>query len=237
MFNDLENNLEKSSELLTRRVLVFVGGYGAGKTQVSISMALHKTETELPVALVDLDLINPYFRSRELTDFLEEKGIEVVRPEGDLAFAENPSLVPGIEGALRNKEKQVVLDVGGDSTGATILGRYRPFLLQEDVAVIQVVNVFRPFSTNLEEIIKLKDDLEMKSRLPVQGWINNSNLQGWTTLENWETGQRTIRELVKETGIPLAGVAVQRDWAKGLGVSWQKEWIPIQRYLSLGWKI
>lgn len=237
MFNHLENNMESNSELLTRRVLAFVGGYGAGKTQVSISMALHKAKVGLPVALVDLDLINPYFRSRELTDYLEEKGIEVVRPEGDLAFAENPSLVPGIEGALRNKDKHVVLDVGGDPTGATILGRYRPFLLLNDVAVLQVVNVFRPFSTNHEEILKLKDDLEMKSRLLVQGWINNSNLQDWTTLEDWEAGKRTLNELVKKTGVPLAGVAVQKDWAKKLGLPWQKEWIPIQRYLNLGWKI
>lgn len=235
--NVVENNSESNSELLTRRVLVFLGGYGAGKTQVSISMALHKAKTGLPVALVDLDLVNPYFRSRELTDFLEEKGIEVVRPEGDLAFAENPSLVPGIEGALRNKEKHVVLDVGGDPTGATILGRYQPFLLQDDVAVLQVVNVFRPFSTNLEEVIKLKNDLEMKSRLTVQGWINNSNLQDWTTLENWEKGQQTLAELARQTGIPLAGAAVHKDWAKKLGIPWKAEWIPIQRYLNLGWKI
>lgn len=243
MFNTLDSNLENlenlenNSELLTRRVLVFLGGYGAGKTQVSISLALHKAKAGLPVALVDLDLVNPYFRSRELTDFLEEKGIEVIRPEGDLAFAENPSLVPEIEGALRNKEKHVVLDVGGDPTGATILGRYRPFLLQDDVAVLQVVNVFRPFSTNPEELINLRNDLEMKSRLSVQGWINNSNLQDWTTLENWEAGQRTLEELARQTGIPLVGIAVHKDWAKKLGLSWQKEWIPIQRYLNLGWKI
>jgi hypothetical protein len=232
----LRNPREKS-ELLTRRVLVFVGGYGAGKTQVSISMALHKVELGLNVSLVDLDLINPYFRSREMTDLLEEKGIEMVRPEGDLAFAENPSLVPGIEDALRNKEKHVILDSGGDPTGATILGRFQPFLTEKDVAVLQVVNVFRPFSTNTDEIIKLKNDLEEKSRISIQGWINNSNLQDWTTLEDWKKGQSILVELVRKTGIPLAGVAVQRNWAEKLGIPWESDWIPVQRYLNLGWKI
>lgn len=233
----MTDSLEYHFELLARRVLVLVGGYGAGKTQISLSMALHKSELGLPVALVDLDLINPYFRSRELTDFLEQKGIEVVRPEGDLAFAENPSLVPEIEGALRNKEKHVILDVGGDPTGATILGRYQPCLIQDDVAVLQVVNIFRPFSTNREEIVKLQKELEVKSRLQIQGWIDNTNLQDWTTLEDWEKGQKTLSELVQTTGIPVAGKAVEVNWAKKHGISWNKDWIPVRRYLNLGWKL
>lgn len=228
---------EIGSDLLNRRVLVFVGGYGAGKTQVSISMALRKAALNLPVAFVDLDLINPYFRSREMVEFFQQKGVEAVQPKGDLAFAENPSLVPEIEGALRNQEKHVILDVGGDPTGATILGRYQPFLRQDDVAVLQVVNTFRPFSTHVDEIIKLKGDLEDKSRLKVQGWINNSNLQDWTTLTDWEKGQTILEELARKTGIPIAGRAVDRNWAKKMGISWKEEWIPVQRYLNLGWKI
>lgn len=224
-------------ELLTRRVIVLVGGYGAGKTQVSLSMALHRAELGLPVALVDLDLINPYFRSREMTQFLEENGVEVVRPAGDLAFSENPSLVPEIEGALRNREKHVILDVGGDPTGATILGRYYPYLNQNDVAVLQVINIFRPFSTNLEEIRTLQNDLEIKSRLKVEGWINNTNLQDWTTFDDWEKGRKMVEELALTTGIPIAGRAVEVDWARKMKISWDPNWIPIQRYLNLGWKI
>jgi hypothetical protein len=231
------NELQHDPELLTRRVTVLIGGYGAGKTQVSLSMALHQAELGVSVALVDLDLVNPYFRSREMTELLEKRGIEVVRPKGDLAFSENPSLVPEIEGVLRDKGKHVILDVGGDPTGATILGRYHPHLIQEDVAVLQVINIFRPFSTNLEEIRRLQNDLEIRSRLHVQGWINNTNLQDWTTLEDWEKGQTTVEELVKTTGIPLAGIAVEVNWAKKMRISWDKEWIPIRRYLNLGWKI
>jgi hypothetical protein len=231
------NKIERYSELLNRRVLVFTGGYGAGKTQISISMALRKVEHGLPVSLVDLDLINPYFRSREMIDFLKQKGIESVQPEGDLAFSENPSLVPEIEGALRNKERHVILDVGGDPAGATVLGRYQPFLNQDDVAVIQVVNVFRPFSTQVDEIIQLKNELEEKSRLSVQGWINNTNLQDWTTLEDWEKGQEIFNKLVEKTGIPLVAKAVDRNWVKKMDIPWQEEWIPIQRFLKLGWKI
>lgn len=126
------------TNLLDRRVLVLVGGYGAGKTQLAISLAMKQAKEGKPVALVDLDLINPYFRSRDIATTLEHEGVEVIRPEGDLAFAENPSLPPQIDGALRDKARQVILDVGGNETGATIVGRYHTLLEADDVGVLQL---------------------------------------------------------------------------------------------------
>jgi hypothetical protein len=223
------------SPLLNRRVLVLVGGYGAGKTQLAISLALKWVREGKRIALVDLDLINPYFRLRELTGPLEGEGIEVIRPEGDLAFAENPSLPPQIDGALRDKTRRVILDVGGNETGATIVGRYHNLLEASDIAVFQVVNFFRPFST-LEEIESLRLDIERKSHLKVQGWINNSNLIDWTTLEDWQAAAELMQNLVEQSKIPLAACGVNPQWANKVGLPWEPDWVPVERYLSLGWK-
>lgn len=225
------------SSLLDRRILVLVGGYGAGKTQLSISLALKRAKEGQRVALVDLDLINPYFRSRELTGPLANEGVEVIRPKGDLAFAENPSLPPQIDGALRDPTRQVVLDVGGNETGATIVGRYHEQLIAGDVAILQVVNVFRPFSSTVEGIECLRIDMERKSHLKVQGWINNSNLQDWTTLTDWNKSVEVMQTLVEHSNIPLVTCGVNPKWAEKMGLKWESDWIPVERYLNLGWKI
>lgn len=222
--------------LLARRVLVLVGGYGAGKTQLAISLALKCAREGKRVALVDLDLINPYFRLREIAETLEHGGVEVIRPEGDLAFAENPSLPPQIEGALRDKTRHVILDVGGNETGATIVGRYHTLLEAEDVAVLQVVNVFRPFSSTIEEIERLRQDIELKSHLKVHGWINNSNLIDWTTLEDWQRSEELMRSLVGQSEIPWVTSGVNPRWAEKVGLQFKSEWILVERYLNLGWK-
>ncbi|HWQ41505.1 MAG TPA: hypothetical protein VN456_05660 [Desulfosporosinus sp.] len=224
------------THMLERRVLVLVGGYGAGKTQLSISLALERAREGERVALVDLDLINPYFRLREIAEPLEREGVEVIRPEGDLAFAENPSLPAQIDGALRDLTKHVVLDVGGNETGATIVGRYHCLLEMEDVAVIQVVNIFRPFSSTVDEIESLRMDMERKSHLKVHGWINNSNLMDWTTREDWQMSVRLMQSLVEQSKIPLVTCGVNPKWAKKVGLSWEQDWIPVEQYLSLGWK-
>lgn len=223
-------------ELLNRRVLVLVGGYGAGKTQIAINMALRIAKQKERVAIVDLDLINPYFRSRELAESLEEQGVEAVRPEGDIAYSESPSLGPEIDSALLDTSKRVILDAGGDEAGATILGRYSPLLQGDDVAVIQIVNVFRPFSSTVAEIQKLRRELEGKSRLKIHGLFNNSNLQEWTELADWYRAGEVIQQCASESGIPLVGTGVNPAWARQVGLAWNPGWLPVERYLSLGWK-
>ena len=222
--------------LSDRRIIVLIGGYGAGKTQIAVSLALLKAKEGKRVALVDLDLINPYFRAREVRTILGERGVETVCPDGDLAFAENPSLPPQIDGALRDPGKVVILDVGGNETGATILGRYQGLMQNEDTGVFHVVNIFRPFSGTVEEIEKLRREIEGNSRLRVQGWINNSNLMDWTKLEDWQKSEVFMRSLESVSGIPWVGSAVSPAWAQKMELPWNPEWIPVERFMDLGWK-
>lgn len=223
-------------QLLERRVLVLLGGYGAGKTQIAISLALQRARAGKRVALVDLDLINPYFRARETAQALMTQGVEVICPEGDLALAENPSLPPQIDGVLRDPGRSAILDVGGNETGATIVGRYHRLLKKDDVGILQVVNIFRPFSGSVEEVEKLREDMESKSHLQVQGWINNGNLMAWTTLEDWQRAEDFMGLLAKDSGIPWVASSVDPKWAEKVGLAWNLAWIPVDRYLDLGWK-
>jgi hypothetical protein len=98
------------------------------------------------------------------------------------------------------------------------------------------VNVFRPFSHTVEEIEQLRKDIEHSSHIQVQGWINNSNLKEWTTLEYWQESQKLMKELVEQSRIPLVTSGIHSELASKLEMKDQQEWIMVRPYLDLGWK-
>jgi hypothetical protein len=186
-----------------------VGGYGSGKTEVAVNLALHLADAGRRVQLADLDLVNPYFRSREARALLESHGIRVVVPPGSQAFADLPIVLPEIRGMLHPPEGTVTLfDVGGDDVGARALASLRPALGDAPYELWQVVNAKRPFSRNVAAVRALMRELESASRLAVTGLLANSHLVDDTTAETLLEGWHLVEGVARETGLPIRGVGV-----------------------------
>ena len=182
---------------LTGGKLVIVGAYGSGKTEFALNLALQIADLG-PLALVDLDIVNPYFRSRDATELLEERGVEVVYNR-EFRDADLPALSARTDAVLAGADT-AILDVGGDD-GARVLGRYKPLLLQSRAQVWMVVNCFRPFTADPEGIIATARRIGEKAGLPITALVNNSNLGRETTAEHVRQGAAIVSEAAGQMGV------------------------------------
>ena len=188
--------------LFDKRLTVVVGNYGSGKTELSVSLArcINKSEK---TALVDLDIVNPYFRSGEHKALLESEGIRVLMPTFANTTVDIPALPAAIQSVFDVKEEHVVFDVGGDDTGAAALGRYVEFFQAEktQLCCLFVINAMRPLTRTAEDIIDLMERVSKRARMAFTGLVNNTNLAGETTAQMVLDGQKIVEEVAAKTGV------------------------------------
>lgn len=184
-----------------KNTIIFCGYFGSGKTELSINYALRLAENQYKTALIDLDIVNPYFRSRDEKQFLETRGIIVASSSILSAGSDLPALSPKILGLLQQKDMKIIIDVGGDDVGAKVLRRFKRDI--DGYELIMVINVFRPFTEDKEGILKIIESIQKSSGMCVTGLINNSNLGNETTIEHLIRGMEIIKKIESETGIPL----------------------------------
>jgi hypothetical protein len=192
-------------------IVAIVGNYGSGKTEISINLAVNKKRAGIDVRVADLDLINPYFRTREAKARLTELGIEVVVPTEQYLQADLPILIPAIAGMLRQPTQLTLLDVGGDDVGATVLSSLADPLKGKQVNMLQVVNPFRPFTDTATGCLKVKAEIEAASRMTVTGFIGNANLIDETTPKEIYKGYDFVTGLSKDSGLPLEFITVAAE--------------------------
>lgn len=175
------------------RFLVITGNYGSGKTEISLNLALEASRTE-KTTLVDLDIVNPYFRTGEKAGELEEAGIRVLMPTYALTTVDIPALPAEIQSVFEVPSDRVIFDVGGDDTGAAALGRYYPSFMQhrEDTLTALVINCMRPLTMERDDILDLAERIQNRGRLKIELLINNTNLAGETTPDMVEQGEETV---------------------------------------------
>lgn len=189
------------------RVVILVGAYGSGKTEVAVNLALGLAGSGRAVTLADLDLVNPYFRSREARRVMERAGVRVVVPPGAQAFADLPIVLPEVLGLLRPAGEGIaILDVGGDDVGARVLSSFRPTLEGGHHALWQVVNGSRPFTATVEGCLALRDALEAASRLRVTGLVGNTHLTDETDAATIRRGNRLVAAVSRASGLPVRAV-------------------------------
>jgi hypothetical protein len=197
--------------MFDRRITVFCGHYGSGKTEISISTALNLRQRYDRVTIVDLDIVNPYFRSAEHEDLFAQHDIALLAPTFANTTVDIPGLPAQIQSVFADRRARVVFDVGGDDTGAVALGRYKPYFDQDDYEMIFVVNVLRPFSGNVADIVDLYGRICNRARMQASALINNTNCGPDTTVEQIVRGHAVLEEAGKALGLPVRAVVARED--------------------------
>ncbi|MCB5229290.1 MAG: hypothetical protein LHW44_04400 [Candidatus Cloacimonetes bacterium] len=203
------------------KLYIIIGAYGSGKSEYAINLARECNEAGEDTVLADMDVVNPYFRSRDVRDKFAELGIEVIAPDGQFMHADLPMISPRIQGAIQDHTKTVILDVGGDPAGCRTLGRFVDNINARGYEMLFVVNTRRPFTSTVEEILVMKEQLEFSSKLKINRLICNTNLMQYTDTAVVEEGIQIIKEVAVQTGLPLDNYLVLSEYAQripdGLG--------------------
>jgi hypothetical protein len=220
-----------------QRVVLIVGNYGSGKTEVAVNLAIRLREQQA-VSIADLDIVNPYFRCREARVEMESHGIRVINPEGDFQAADLPIILPEIRGLVRDGKETLILDVGGDDVGARVLGSLADVFEDQPYDMLQVVNAKRPFTETAEGCRTIGSEIEAASRLRITGLVSNTHLLEDTDTATVLEGLRLAREVGKAADLPVSFVTVSENLrgefdaqAAGCPVLW------IRRRMLPPWKL
>lgn len=217
-------------------VVIIVGNYGSGKTEVSINLAVQAKRADRDVRVADLDLVNPYFRTREARDLLARLEIPLVLPPAQYMQADLPILDRGVAGLIRSDADLTILDVGGDDVGATVLAALGDALSGKAPIVLQVVNPYRPYTDTVEGCLRVRGEIETSSKLKVSGWVGNANLIDETSLEDLYGGHDFIRQVAAQSGLPLYGITAMGNLASEIDIQRVScAVLPMQRQLVPPW--
>lgn len=217
-------------------IVIIVGNYGSGKTEVSINLAVHQKRRGMDVRLADLDLVNFYFRTREARVHLAELGIGLVLPPEKYMAADLPILAPEVAGMIRQPTDLTLLDVGGDDAGATVLAALADAFSGKSVRMLQVVNPHRPHTDTVAGCGKIRKEIEAAAGMSVDGIIGNANLIDETTAQTIHDGYAFVSELSRESGLPLEFITIEKQ------LKAQMDWrafdcpvLTIDRQLCMPW--
>ncbi|MBC8392154.1 MAG: cobalamin biosynthesis protein CbiA [Deltaproteobacteria bacterium] len=218
-------------------IVIIIGSYGSGKTEVSINLAANRKRAGVEVIIADLDLVNPYFRTREARDQLSTLGIDVVVPPERYLKADLPILSPAVGGLIRNPHQLTLLDVGGDDVGATVLATLADALRGRRFRVFQVVNPFRPFTESIEGCLKIRDAIENSAKIAITGIVGNANLIDETTVADIYAGYEFVKLLSEESRLPLEFITVAANLLSEVDLKrFSCSVLTIQRQLVPPWK-
>jgi tRNA uridine 5-carbamoylmethylation protein Kti12 len=223
--------------MFEKRINIFTGHFGSGKTEVAVNYALKLAEANFKTAIVDFDIINPYFRTADAKEELEKNNIKVILPMYANTNVDVPSIPPEIYSMFQKKEYKVVLDVGGDDLGAKAVSRFKEEIVSDDYEMFFVVNTKRIMTDNIEKIVEMIALIEDGANIKVTKLINNSNLLEDTTPEIILEGNKIITEVSKRLGIPVAITAGMEDVMSGLNSNQLSgsELLPMRKQIHLPW--
>ncbi len=187
-----------------KRLTLFAGHYGSGKTNIALNYALWLRRQGLKVTVADLDIVNPYFRTKDGAAMLQEAGIRLIASDFANSNVDLPALPGEVYSLLDDRSVHGVIDVGGDDRGALALGRYAPAIREEgNYEMLFVLNKARPLTRTAEDALEVFYEIEAACGLPFTGIVNNTNLGPLTGAEDVEAGLRFAEEIGARTGLPV----------------------------------
>lgn len=190
------------TDLFEKKFVVLTGNYGSGKTELALNLALASAKAG-STTLVDLDIVNPYFRSGEKASTLHDAGVRVLMPTFAMTTVDVPALPPEIQSVFETPCDQVVFDVGGDDTGAAALGRYAPSFrrLRGETIACLVVNCMRPLTQTAADIAEMGERIMQRGRLGIDLLINNTNLADLTEPDMLRAGHEEVAKAAAMLGV------------------------------------
>ena len=195
-----------------KRVTLFAGHYGSGKTNIAVNFALRLAGEGKAVTLADMDIVNPYYRSKDSANELEAAGVKVIASAYANTNVDVPALPQEMYSVTEDKTRLAVLDVGGDDRGALALGRYAPAILEEnDYHMIYVFNAARPLSRTAEMAKEIMQEIETAGGVPFTAIVNNTNLGRETDWETVAASSAEAEKLSQLSGLPLLFTSVEKS--------------------------
>jgi len=202
--------LESYLLITDKKIVLFTGNYGSGKTEIAVNYSSWLAKQGVKVAIADIDLVNPYFRCREARQPLEALGVRVVAPEGAYFAADLPILLPELKGLIAKPDGVSVLDVGGDNVGATVLASLSDVFDRCQFEMFFVVNQKRPFTTTVDGVKRIIREIEEASKLKITALAGNTHLIDETTADIVIEGADFTKNVGKETGLPVKFIGVMQ---------------------------
>ena len=192
-----------------KRITILSGHYGSGKTNIAVNLALDLKKLYNKVAIADIDIVNPYFRTKDSEEQLKNAGVRLICSEYANSNVDIPALPQDMYSVTDDKSVHAILDVGGDERGALALGRLVPKILEEnDYDMFYVVNKFRPLTRDIPSAIEVLNEIETACKLKFTGIINNSNLGRETTIGDVISSVEFSKQLANTLGLPLIFTSV-----------------------------
>jgi hypothetical protein len=240
-------------------ITIFTGRFGSGKTETAISYALtlardpelkaHGIASDCEpssnmqpspakrLLLIDLDVVTPYFRSRETAELMQDGGVEVIAPAAVGQHLDTPAITPQILGAIQQPARPVVLDVGGDRQGARALGQFSAAIRKRGYSMHFVVNPYRPFTDKLEGLAQSIAEIEASARLKVTSLVSNPNLIGETTAQLITDGHARLEAFAGALGLPISFICIERDRAAEFSANhFAQPVLIIDRFFVMSWE-
>ena len=203
-----------------KRLTLFAGHYGSGKTNIAVNYALLLAREGKNVCIADLDIVNPYFRTKDSEKVLEAAGITLISPQFANTNVDLPALPAEAYRLVTDKSVYGIMDIGGDDRGAYALGRYVPAMVEENnYRMVYVANCYRPLTRTPEDALEVMREIEAACGLKFTDIINNSNLAAETTVETVLNSIPFVEELSRISGLPLFATSAEETVAAQLELS------------------
>jgi len=215
------------------RINIVTGHFGSGKTEVAVNMAIKLAKDGKKVTIVDLDIVNTYFRTEDARQVLEQAGIRVISPQFANTNLDMPTVPAEVISVFADTDSYVVFDIGGDKDGAFALGQYYRFFAKEPYSMYFVINTRRPLTQTADDILEYMDEIQAASRLKITDLVNDTNLAADTNIDVLLSGQSAIEEVSEHTNIPLSFICGSHEVVAQLPEALQDSAFGMDLYLKL----
>ena len=218
-----------------KRVTIFAGHYGSGKTNIAVNYALNAKKFKTDVAIADLDIVNPYFRTKDSEEILKENNIRLISSPYANSNVDTPALPAEAYSVIHNKDICSIIDVGGDDRGALALGRYMPEILKEDAyEMIFVINKYRYLTSTAEDTVAIMKEIETAAKAKFTSIVNNSNIGEETTAQDVLNSVEYANKVSSLSGLEIKMTTVKSDLINELGGEIDNLF-PINLYVRQSW--